>query len=74
MNDESETYPRVLNGHGCVYGQTLKSRFDELKDETEKKMEKIEDKLNKILWAMVGVLVSLTTASILAILNLVLSQ
>jgi len=68
----NDTYPRILNGSGCLFGQTLARRFDvwrkglkeELKEDYKARMNKIEAKVDKILWTMVGVLVALATTSV----------
>ena len=55
-----EEYPRILNGEGCLYGQECSRKIIKM----EKKIHAIEGKLDKILWALVGVMISLATASI----------
>ena len=67
-----ETYPRILNGHGCVFGQNLAARFDtwkcnlkeELKEDYKKRMDTLDKKLDRLTWAAVGVMISLMTASL----------
>lgn len=71
MTENIEEYPRSLNGHGCIYGRTIRSDLDELKIETRKKMGDMNKKLDKILWAMTGVLIALTTSSIMITISLV---
>jgi len=63
MND---VYPRTLDGKGCLYGQSNREQIGTLQD-TMKEMEK---KLDRILWAMVGVLITLATTSLLLVVNL----
>ena len=64
----------VLNGDGCVYGRNLSLRFDtwklhlkeELKEDYKARMDKMEQKLDRLTWAAVGVMISLVTATLTA--------
>jgi len=76
----SDTYPRTLNGHGCLYGQKLAEDFAQWKKTLQKdlekhyedRMDKIEAKLNRLMWAAFGAAVTLATSSVLLALNLLL--
>lgn len=57
-------YPRVLNGHGCLYGQGLDRRFETFKKTQEMHMKKIEEKLDRLLWAAVGLMLTIVGASL----------
>ena len=73
-DDVMEEYPRVLNSTGCLYGQHLDRRFADSIERIESRIEKIEARTSKILWTMVGVLVALSTSTILLYFNLALSR
>ena len=57
--DEKE-YPRVLNGDGCIYGQICSEKVIE----AEERINEIEEKIDKLLWALMGMMISLVTAII----------
>ena len=63
MND---VYPRALNGKGCLYGQANREQIATLRG----MVREMEKKLDKILWALVGVLITLATTSLLLVVNL----
>ncbi len=67
MSESETTYPRVLNGNGCIYGRGVKEDVDSVKLE----VNGLSNKLDKILWALVAAAVSLSTASVLLWINLV---
>ena len=67
-------YPRSLNGDGCVYGQNLRVDFLEFKTSTKRRMDKMEEKLDKILWALVAASIGLATTAVGLILNIRLLQ
>jgi len=70
--NEAESYPRVLNGEGCLFGRSLARRFDvwkeslktELKEDYRARMDKIEGKLDRLPWAAVSVAIALMTTSL----------
>ena len=60
----AESYPRKLNGTGCLYGQRLEGDFLEFKKAQQKRMDRLEQKLDRLTWAAVGVMISILTASL----------
>ena len=66
---EEEHYPRVLNGHGCLFGRSLGKRFEEWREEQARRMKNVEKKLDRLTWAAVGVMISLVTASLTMLLT-----
>jgi len=71
MADDGNGYPRILDRDGCLYGQshaatsasaikTLHIRIDNL----EANMEKLEKKIDRLTWALVGLSLSIATASV----------
>ena len=74
----TETYPRKLNGTGCLYGQRLAGRFDtwkdnlkeELKEDYKARMDNLECKIDGIQKLLIGTLTSLVLALVMLSLNL----
>ena len=62
----AESYPRKLNGTGCLYGQRLEGDFLEVKKAQQKRMDRLEQKLDRLTWAAVVLSISLLTASLTA--------
>ena len=60
----TETYPRKLNGTGCLFGQRLDGDFLEFKKAQVKRMDNVEKKLDRLTWAAVLLSISLMTASL----------
>ena len=60
----TDTYPRKLNGTGCLFGQRLDGDFLEFKKAQVKRMDNVEKKLDRLTWAAVLLSISLMTASL----------
>jgi len=56
----------VLNGSGCLYGQHLTERIEEM----EGRVERFEKKLDRILWGLVAAAITLGTSAVMLGLNL----
>jgi hypothetical protein len=75
-NDEK--YPRWLNGHGCIYGQNLAAKFEtwrenlkeELKEDYKARMDKLEQKLDRIFIGIALAAVGFATSAVLLAANL----
>lgn len=63
-----DLYPRILDGEGCIYGRNIQQRIREM----ENRMERFENKLDKLLWALVGAAITFGTAAVMLGLNLTL--
>ena len=71
MTDES--YPRILNGSGCVFGRNLGAELDDLKKTYKERMDKLDGKIDRIQWLLVGTMASLTASAVLLAVNLLVS-
>lgn len=67
----AESYPRSLNGAGCLFGRGTRTRVLEYIERQEKEMKEFKDALKAQSRILFGILVALTTASVLMLLNLV---
>ena len=63
----TETYPRVLDQTGCLYGQSTREQLSELR----KCVNGMEKKIDKLTWALVGTAITFGTAAVMLALNLV---
>mgnify|MGYP001078064856 CR=1 FL=1 len=63
-NGAEDSYPRILNGDGCLYGRHLQLQVNEVKEDYEERMHQVEKKLDRLTWAAVGVMISLMTTSL----------
>ena len=63
-NGAEDSYPRILNGDGCLYGQHLSMLIEGVQEDYEERMCKVETKLDRLTWAAVGVMISLMTTSL----------
>jgi len=68
MTENNDGYPRVLDRRGCLYGQGVERRIDEL----EGMMKRMEDKLDKLIWVLTAATIGLATSTILLALNLLM--
>lgn len=68
MIDNLDSYPRILNGDGCLYGRHLMERVIEM----EKRLDCFESKLNKILWALVAAAIGFGSSAVFLGMNLAL--
>jgi hypothetical protein len=59
-------YPRVLDKTGCIYGQHISERVDEV----DEKVKGIEKKIDKLTAALVGAAITFGTAAVMLALNL----
>ncbi len=69
--EKNNGYPRVLDRTGCLYGASIQKTLVKHEKHQEVVMKEFKDALKaqtKLLW---GVLVALTTSSILLALNLI---
>ncbi len=69
--EENNGYPRVLDKKGCLYGASIQKTLLKHEEHQEKKMEKFEKALKAQGRILSGILVALTTASVLMALNLI---
>lgn len=63
------TYPRILNGDGCLYGRHLAQELGELKVGYKERMKCMEKKLDRLAWVGIGLIISLATASLTIWIN-----
>lgn len=66
MGDDDNGYPRVLDKTGCIYGQHVSGRMDEV----DEKVKGIEKKIDKLTSALVGAAITFGTAALMLGLNL----
>lgn len=64
VNDDG--YPRILDRQGCLYGQGIERRINEL----EEAMERMERQLDKLIGAVTIAAIGLAANAILLALNL----
>ena len=62
----------ALNGTGCVFGTNLSARLEAVARQSEERMEKLSSKMDKLLWALIGLCLTLATASVTAWLTYIL--
>jgi hypothetical protein len=67
---DGKQYPRILNGDGCLYGRHVNAELQEFRDSYRKRMCKLEDKLDKVLWALVISAVGFASSAVMLGLNL----
>jgi hypothetical protein len=70
---------RELDKEGCAYGRHISDKFEKLEHDVEdsrtelkRGLERLDDRQNKLTWAIVGAAISVGTAALLLGLNLAL--
>ena len=63
-NNGNRAYPVVLNGAGCLFGQRLEKALEREKVERRQEITELQKKMDKVLWALVSLAISLASATI----------
>lgn len=66
MTGDDDGYPRCLDRGGCLYGQHLSERMDDV----DQKVQSIEKKLDRLTTALVGAAITFGTAALMLGINL----
>ncbi len=70
--EENNGYPRVLDKKGCLFGISIQKGLATFKEAQEDEVKELKDTLKAQTKLLRGVLVALTTSSILLALNLLM--